>query len=61
MDTDSEGKHFVSKRIDFVQANSSPESLHVRFLAGLIRVHQRPSVVPTELFGFRASDDIKVL
>ena len=51
MDTDSEGKHFVSKRIDFVRANSSPESLHVRILAGLIRVHQRPSVVPTELFG----------
>ncbi len=42
MDTDSEGKHFIAKRIDFIQANSSPEALYVRFLAVLsafISVH----------------------
>ena len=55
MDTDSKGKHFLSKRIDFVGANSLPESVDVRFLTRLIRVHQRPSVVPTELFGLRTT------
>ena len=42
MDTDAEGEHFVAKRIDFVQANSSPEALYVRFLGVLsafISVH----------------------
>ncbi len=61
MDTDSEGNHFASKRIDFVRANSSPESLHVPFLAGLIRVHRRPSAVPTELFGLKGTIHLRDL
>ena len=42
MDADPEGNYFLSKRIDSFRANSSPESLHVPFLALLsafISVH----------------------
>ena len=41
MDADSEANHFLSKRIDFVRANSSPESLHAPFLvlSAFIGVH----------------------